>query len=408
VVAQLLTLMDGLADRGQIIVLAATNLADSLDPALRRPGRFDREIAIAPPDRIGRKEILDIHARGMPLSAEIDLHQWASRTHGYVGADLAALTREAGIAALRRLSAFDGAEPLDPARIEVLDVDFATAFAEVRPSALREVFTEVPDTRWDDVAGADSIRQTLTEAVIWPLQHAERFKAMRLKPSRGLLLAGPPGTGKTMVARALANEAGLNFISVRGPELLNQYVGESERAVRALFAKARALSPTILFFDELDALAPRRGSEHGPVSERIVAQLLTEIDGVAELGSVFLLGATNRVDLIDVALLRPGRFDQVVEMPLPDAAKRAAILGVHLRGMAQDVPIDCADLAGETGGYAGADLANLVRMAGLSALRRNMADGADSAPSLTMLDFAQALVACNASRSMRGTTEGQI
>jgi transitional endoplasmic reticulum ATPase len=398
-VAQLLTLMDGLSDRGQIIVLAATNLADSLDPALRRPGRFDREIAIAPPDRIGRKEILDIHARGMPLSAEIDLEIWASRTHGYVGADLAALTREAGIAALRRLSAFEGAEPLDPSRIEVINADFETAFAELRPSALREVFSEVPETRWADVAGADEVRQTLTEAVIWPLHHADAFRTMRLKPARGVLLAGPPGTGKTLVARALANEAGINFIQVRGPELLNQYVGESERAVRALFAKARALSPTILFFDEIDALAPRRGSEHGAVSERIVAQLLTEIDGVSSLGAVFILGATNRVDLIDQALLRPGRFDQVIELPLPDGAKRAAILAVHLKGMIADDTIDCAGLARETDQYSGADLANLVRLAGLAALRRSIADGSE--PRLSMPDFTQALIATNASRALR-------
>lgn len=411
IVAQLLTLLDGLKGRGQVIIMAATNLPDSLDPALRRPGRFDREINIGVPDRRGRREILDVHTRGMPLAADVDLDQLASVTHGFVGADLAALSREAGMAALRktvlRASSLNTA---DLAALEVTEGDFTSALAEVQPSALREVYTDVPEVSWSDVGGAEAIKQTLIEAVIWPLRHKATFKALALQPTKGVLLAGSPGTGKTLIAKALANEAGVNFISVRGPQLLNQYLGESERAVRSIFAKARSAAPCIIFFDEIDALAPVRGQGEGATIERVVAQLLTEIDGIDELKGVFLLAATNRVDRVDPALLRPGRFDLVIEVPLPDAATRARILEIHT----QDTPLSddvlLGALAAATGGFAGADLKALAQGAALVSARRLInagTHGLANEVAVTFADFESSLAVLTASRMVRFSTPNE-
>ncbi len=402
IVAQLLTLLDGMASRGQVIVMAATNLPDSLDPALRRPGRFDREITIGVPDRFGRREILAVHTRGMPLAADVDLDRFAAVTHGFVGADLAALCREAGMAAVRRALRMMPADPkaLDVAALQVSGEDFDAAFAEVRPSAVREVFTDVPDVSWNDVGGAEDVKQALVEAVVWPLLHDSMFAHLGLQPSKGILLAGPPGTGKTLVAKALATEAGVNFISVRGPQLLNQYVGESERAVRQVFAKARMTAPTIVFFDEIDALAPARGGGDGAVMDRVVAQLLTEIDGIEDLKGVFLLAATNRVDRVDPALIRPGRFDLVLEMPLPDVGTRAVILAIHARGLPLAADVDLAELAARTDGFSGAELKGLIQTAGLSAARRAIA-AQETGPLITVADVSAALAVFDRGRAIR-------
>ena len=322
IVAQLLTLMDGLAGRGEVIVLAATNLPDGIDPALRRPGRFDREIRIDPPDREGRREILAVHTRAMPLGGNVDLAALAAETHGYVGADLAALCREGAMAALRRSGGLSPTVTPDLATLRVEGRDFQAALREITPSALREVFVEVPDVRWGDVAGIDGLRETLIRAVQQPLAEPERFARLGVRPPRSVLLHGRPGTGKTLIARALATEAQAGFISIRGPELLTEWQGASERALREIFNRARMASPCIVFFDEIDAIAGRRGGG-GATVERMVAQLLTEMDGITQPGGLVVLAATNRPDLVDPALLRPGRFDLVVEMPLPDEAARA-------------------------------------------------------------------------------------
>ncbi len=368
IVAQLLTLMDGLAGRGEVIVLAATNLPDGIDPALRRPGRFDREIRIDPPDRDGRREILAVHTRAMPLAPDVDLAALAMETHGYVGADLAALCREAALATLRR-STGSAVEP-DLPSLQVEAADFATALRDITPSALREVFVEVPDVRWSDIAGLDGLKQTLVRAIQQPLADPARFARLGVRPPRGVLLHGAPGTGKTLVARALANEAQAGFISIRGPELLTEWQGASERALREIFTRARMASPCIVFFDEIDAICARRGAGGGATQERMVTQLLTEMDGLTQPAGLIVLGATNRADLIDPALLRPGRFDLVVEMPLPDAAGRLAILHLHTRVMPLSSQVDLPRLASMTEGFAGADLAGLCRLAALAALAR--------------------------------------
>ena len=388
IVAQLLTLMDGLAGRGEVMVLAATNLPDGIDPALRRPGRFDREIRVDPPDREGRREILAVHTRAMPLGSDVDLATLAAETHGHVGADLAALCREAAMAALRRSGGLSPTTPPDLAALRVEDRDFRTALREVTPSALREVFVEVPDVRWHDVAGMDSLRETLIRAVQQPLAEPERFARLGVRPPRGVLLHGRPGTGKTLIARALATEAQAGFISIRGPELLAEWQGASERALREVFNRARMASPCIVFFDEIDAIAGRRGSGGGATVERMVAQLLTEMDGITQPGGLVVLAATNRPDLIDPALLRPGRFDLVVEMPLPDEAARAAMLAVHVRRMPLAKDVDLAALARATEDCVGADIAGLCRLAALAALARDP-DGAE--PYVTAADFAVAL-----------------
>ncbi len=378
IVAQLLTLMDGLEARGNVVVIAATNLAHMLDPALRRPGRFDREIAIPVPDRHARRAILDVHTRSMPLDDTVELGQLAASTHGYVGADLEALAREAGMAALRRYLT-SGDEP-NPDDLMVSMEDFRCAMADIAPSAIREVFTEVPMVRWDDVGGLDEAKQILIEAVEWPLRFEGAYAAAGLRPPKGVLLCGPPGTGKTLLAKALATEAQVNFISIRGPQILSMYVGESERALRDVFKKARMAAPCILFFDEIDAVAPVRGAGEAGSSqtaERLVAQLLVEMDGVDDLTGVLVLAATNRRDRIDPALLRPGRFDVIVDLDGPDRDARSAILRIHLRNRPLAEDVDSDDLADATDGFSGADLEGLCRRAALLALRDHLSDEED-------------------------------
>lgn len=383
VVAQLLALLDGLQSRGEVIVIGATNIPNTLDPALRRPGRFDREIVIGVPDKDGRREILEIHTRGMPLadasSADagqtVDLERLAAITHGFVGADLEALGREAAMSALRRLlPEIDFAQARLPYEklmaLEVTMDDFLVALTEIEPSAIREVFTEVPDVGWDDIGGLDEIKRMLKETAEWPLQYSALFAHIHTAPPKGILLYGPPGTGKTLLAKAVAKESEANFISVKGPELLSKWVGESERGVREIFKKAKQSAPCIIFFDELDALAPQRGGGgDAHVTERVVSQLLAEMDGIEELKGVVVLAATNRMDIIDPALLRPGRFEVLVELPRPDLEARQAILQVHTRGqpLAQDV--DLVKFAESTEGLVGADLEGLCRQAAMLAIR---------------------------------------
>lgn len=378
VVAQLLTLMDGLEPRGNVIVIGATNLPNALDPALRRPGRFDREISISVPDAAARREILEIHTRGMPLADDVDLERLARQTHGYVGADLAALCREAAMNALRRvmpeldrgMAAFPDLQTL-----HVTAADFSAAMTEIVPSAGRELFAERPTVSWDDVGGLDTVRQILTEAVVWPLQYPALLDRAGIRPPRGILLHGPPGVGKTLVAAALAHASEANFIAVKGPQLLSMWVGESERALRKLFQTARQAAPCLVFFDELDALAPPRGSDTAQVAERLVGQLLTELDGIEELRGVLVVAATNRLDRIDPALLRPGRFELIVELPLPDEQARAAILAVHTRRMPLAPDVDLSALAAATPGASGADLAGLCRRAAMAAVREHLSAG---------------------------------
>ena len=381
VVAQLLALMDGLKSRGQITVIAATNMADELDPALRRPGRFDREIEVGVPDPEGRLEILEIHSRGMPLAEEVSLQDMARRTHGYAGADLAALCREAAMSALRRLlpelgSAGDG---IPAGKLEALKVeraDFEDCLTEIQPSALREISVEVPDTRWEDVGGLDEVKALLAEAVLWPIQHRELFAAAGVRPSRGIVLHGGPGLGKTLLARAVAGETEANFIAIKGPQLVSMWSGESERAVREVFRKARLAAPAIIFFDEIDALAPERGGgTSNQVSERVVAQLLTELDGIEELKGVFVLAATNRLDRVDPALLRPGRFDSLIELVAPGKQERLAILNVHARRMPLAADVDLKAIAAQGDGLSGADLEAICREAAYGAIREAVAAG---------------------------------
>jgi transitional endoplasmic reticulum ATPase len=375
-VAQLLALMDGLESRGNVVVIAATNIPNTLDPALRRPGRFDREITISVPDKEGRREILDIYTRGMPLSHDVDLERLAGVTHGFVGADLESLGREAAMSALRRLMpAIEFSQARIPydrlAALEVTTEDFQAALNEVEPSALREVFTEVPDVGWDDVGGLDDVKRVLIESVEWPLRHGPLFERAGIRPSRGILLHGPPGTGKTLLAKALARQSEANFISVKGPQLLSMYLGESERAVREVFRKARQSAPCIIFFDEIDALAPIRSGHELQTSgnERVVGQLLTELDGIEDLQGVVALAATNRSDRVDPALLRAGRFDVLVELPLPDSTARRAILAIHTRRMPLAGDVDLAALAEATEDFSGADIEGLCRRAALLSMR---------------------------------------
>jgi transitional endoplasmic reticulum ATPase len=363
VVAQLLTLMDGLESRDEVIVIGATNRVDAVDPALRRGGRFDREIEIGVPDETGRREVLDVHTREMPLGEDVNLDRIAARTHGFVGADVASLAREAGMSALRR----------DPEDLRVVRADFEAAMASVEPSAMREYVAESPTETFDDVGGLDDVKERLREAVEWPLSYGPLFEAAATDPPAGVLLYGPPGTGKTLLARAIAGESGVNFISVAGPEILDRYVGESEGAIRDLFERARQTAPTIVFFDEIDAIATARGDTH-EVTERVVSQLLAELDAVADHPSLIVLAATNRKDALDPALLRPGRLEQHIEVPTPDEAARREILEVHTadRPLADDVDLDA--LAAETAGFSGADLASVLRVASMRAIREVAAD----------------------------------
>ena len=379
VVAQLLALMDGLESRGDVIVIAATNRPNALDPALRRPGRFDREIEIPLPDKKGRLEILQIHTRNMPLADDVDLERLAEMTRGFTGADLAALCREAAMHALRRyLPLIDLTQDRIPPevleKIEVKMEDFLAALREIVPSGLREIYIEVPEIHWDDIGGLEEVKQQLREAVEWPLRHPEAYQRLGIKPPRGILLFGPPGVGKTLLAKAVATESGANFIAVRGPEVLSKWVGESEKAIRQIFRRARQVAPTIIFFDEIDAIAPRRGLRHDTsgVTDRIVNQLLTEMDGIEPLRNVVVIAATNRPDILDPALLRPGRFDKLIYVPPPDKRARLEILRIHTRNMPLADNVDLEHLATITEGYTGADLEALVREAALLALREDI------------------------------------
>ncbi len=377
VVAQLLASMDGLHRRQRVIVIGATNIPNALDPALRRPGRFDREIAIPIPDKNGRREILEIHSRGMPVAPDVNLAEIAAICHGFVGADLEALCREAAMLCLRRiLPKFDlstGSVPWELlGQLEVRKDDFLAALREIEPSAIREVFVEIPDVRWSDVGGLREVKRHLIEAVEWPLKHPDLFEQARTRPAKGILLTGPPGCGKTLLAKAVATESGVSFISVKGAALLSKYVGESERAVREVFRKARQAAPCITFFDEIDALIPRRGSAEGDahVTERVISQFLTEMDGIEELKDVLVLGATNRSDLLDPAMLRPGRFGSIIDIPPPGEDDREQIFAVHLRGKPLADGVDVTGLSERTDGFTGADIASACANASLSAIRR--------------------------------------
>jgi len=377
VVAQLLALMDGLNKRQNVIVIAATNIPNALDPALRRPGRFDREIVIPIPDRRGRLEILEIHSRGMPLAEDVRMEHLAEITHGFVGADLEALCREAAMSCLRQIMGeinFGQAGiPYETlAKLEVRMDDFLSALREIEPSAIREVFVESPNVHWEDVGGLASLKNRLIEAVEWPLKYPHFFEKGGVTPPKGILLVGPPGCGKTMMAKAIATESQVNFISVKGPALMSKWVGESEKGIREIFHKARQAAPCIIFFDEIDSLVPTRsaGASDSHVSERILSQFLAEFDGIDELRGVLVLGATNRLDILDAAVLRPGRFDDIVEMMMPDQADREAIFAVHLRQKPVAKGVQSAALAEKTEGFSGADIAAVVRKAAMTAVRR--------------------------------------
>jgi transitional endoplasmic reticulum ATPase len=377
VVAQLLSLMDGLKSRGKVIVIAATNRPNSIDQALRRGGRFDREIEIGIPDREGRLQVLYVHTRGMPLSNSVDLERIADTTYGFVGADLSSLCKEAAMHALRRLmprlKIEDEIPPEIMNELTVDVVDFEEARKNVEPSAMREVFLEMADTHWDDIGGMEKVKQDLIEAVEWPLKYPELFEITATRPPLGIMLYGPPGTGKTLLARAAAGESNANFISIKGPELLSRYVGDSEKAVRETFRKARQASPSIIFFDEIDSIAPRRqGSFGGEGAEKVISQILTEIDGIEELKDIVIIAATNRPEMVDPALLRPGRFDRLIHVDLPDSAGREAIFDIHLKGKPLSEDVNIHELASLTDGYCGADIEALCREASMLSIRENV------------------------------------
>ncbi|BAN90334.1 cell division protein CDC48 [Aeropyrum camini SY1 = JCM 12091] len=384
VVAQLLTLMDGLKERGRVIVIGATNRPDAIDPALRRPGRFDREIEIRPPDKRARAEILKVHTRNMPLAEDVDLDKLAEMTHGYTGADLAALAKEAAMAALRRFIRegkinFEAKEiPASVLKeLKVTMKDFIEAMKMIRPTLIREIYVEVPEVRWSDIGGLEDAKQALREAVEWPLKHPEIFEKMGIRPPRGVLLFGPPGTGKTLLAKAVATESGANFIAVRGPEILSKWVGESERAIRKIFERARQAAPAVVFFDEIDAIAPARGArfDTSGVTDRIVNQMLAEMDGIQPLTNVVVIGATNRPDIIDPALLRPGRFDRLIYVPPPDKEARKEIFRIHTKKVPLADDVDLDRLAEMTEGYTGADIEAVVREAVMAKLREKLEVG---------------------------------
>ena len=381
VVAQLLALMDGLKSRGKIVVIAATNIPNALDPALRRPGRFDRELVIGVPQMEGRLNILKIHTRNMPLSDDVSLNKLAEVTHGFVGADLASLAREAAMNVLRKILPqlnLKEDQKISEDTLNKLKIkmdDFKEALKSVRPSSLREVLFETPKTTWEQVGGLEDVKQELIESVDWPLKHKDEFQKLGVKPPKGVLLYGPPGTGKTLLAKAVAKESESNFISVKGPELLNKWVGESEKAVREVFKKARQASPCIVFFDEIDSVAPRRhvgNSDSHNTTERVVNQLLTEMDGMQDLSDIVVIAATNRPDLLDTALLRPGRFDRILLVGAPDKQAREAIFKVHTRNMPLGKDVRLKDFVDRTEGYSGADIESLCREAAMLALRKDL------------------------------------
>ena len=379
VVAQLLALMDGLESRGQIVVIGATNIPNSLDPALRRPGRFDREISVPIPDRKGRLEILQIHTRGMPLAEDVDLKRVADLSHGFVGADLEALAKEAAMACVRDILPYVNLHTQDipyekVASLEVRMSHFMAALMEIDPSAIREDFVEIPDVSWEDIGGLEDVKEELIQAVSWPLRHAEVFERYSVQPTRGIMLHGPSGTGKTLLAKALAKESGVNFISVKGPSLMSRYVGESERAIREVFRTARQAAPSILYFDEIESLIPIRGREAGgsAFTERVIGQFMSEMSGIEDLQGVVVLATTNRLDLVDPALLVAGRFDLVLELPLPDAAAREAIFRIELRQKPLAPDVDVKNLAALTEGASGADIAFVCRKATTEALKAHL------------------------------------
>ena len=399
VVAQLLALMDGLDNRGHVIVIAATNIPGALDPALRRPGRFDREISIPIPDQNARLTILEVHSRGMPLSEDVNLNKLAEITHGFVGADLQALCRESAMLCLRKaLPEIDLGMPNIPyetmMNLKVSMDHFFEALKEIEPSALREVFVEIPNVRWEDVGGLESVKQQIREAVEWPLKYPDMFKQAKINTPKGILLYGPPGTGKTLLAKAVANETKVNFISVKGPALISKYVGESERGIRDMFKKAKQAAPCIIFFDELDVITPRRGEgSDSHVTERVIGQFLTEMDGIEELKGVLVLAATNRMDQIDQALLRAGRFDYLIEIPIPDEETRLKIFQVHTKDKPLEKGLDLKRFAQETEGMTGADIELICKKAALTTIRNAISkQGAGSKELLiTVSDFAHAI-----------------
>jgi len=393
VVAQLLALMDGLSGRGNVIVIGATNRPGALDPALRRPGRFDREIEISVPDKKGRYEVLQIHTRGMPLAQDVDLQKLSSITHGYTGADLSALGRETAMKALRRYLPQINLEEerIPPAVLEKMEVtmdDFNGAYKEVTPTAMREVYIEVSTVHWDDIGGLDEVKQHLKEAVEWPIKTPEIFTKLGIRPPKGILLYGPPGCGKTLLARAVATESEANFISIKGPEVFSKWVGESEKAIREVFRKARMAAPAVIFLDEIDSLTPRRGmgmSDSG-VSERVISQLLTEMDGITSLQDIVVVAATNRPDMVDSAVLRPGRFDRLIYVPEPDEKSRLQIFKLYTKGMPIANDVDLNPLTTATKYYSGADIESLCREAAMHALRRDI-----NSREVSMKDFQDAL-----------------
>ena len=377
IVSQLLTLMDGLKARGKVVVIAATNRPNAIDPALRRPGRFDREIEIGIPDEEGRYDILQIHTRGMPLEQDIDLKSYAKVTHGFVGADLEMVAKEAAMRSLRRIiPEINLKETKIPAnvlnKIKITNQDFDDALKDVHPSAMREVLVQKPNIEWKDIGGLNNVKEELKEAIEWPLKHADLFSKADIKPPKGMLLYGPPGTGKTLLAKAVASTSESNFISIKGPELLSKWVGESEKGIREIFRKARQAAPCVIFFDEIDAIAPRRSGTNGGdsnVTERLVSQMLTEMDGLEDLKGVVIIGATNRPDIIDEALLRPGRFDRLLEIPIPDKDARKQILQIHLKKKPLGADVNIDKLVDLTDRYTGAEIEALVNAAAIAAVR---------------------------------------
>jgi transitional endoplasmic reticulum ATPase len=393
VVAQLLALMDGLSGRGNVIVIGATNRRSALDPALRRPGRFDREIEIGVPDKQGRHEVLQIHTRGMPLSEGVDLEKLGRMSHGYTGADLAALCRETAMKSLRRYLPQINLEEerIPPDVLEKMEVrmeDFLNAYKEITPTAMREVYIEVPTVHWNDIGGLQDVKQELREAVEWPLKNPQMFERLGIKPPKGILLYGPPGCGKTLLARAVATESEANYITIKGPEVFSKWVGESEKAVREVFRKGRMSAPAVIFFDEIDSLVPRRGSGFGDsrVTERVLSQLLTEMDGIVALEDVVVIAATNRPDIVDTAILRPGRFDRLIYVPEPDEESRLKIFEIYTKDMPLTNDVDLGQLTTATKNYSGADIEALCREAAMLALRKNI-----EAKEVMMEDFQGAM-----------------
>ena len=393
VVSQLLTMMDGLKNRGKVVVIGATNRPNSLDSALRRPGRFDREVEISVPDKAGRLNILKIHTRNMPLTKNVNLEELAAKTHGFVGADIASLSKEAAMSVLRKILPDLKMEEDQPIAQEILDKmivnmdDFQNALKIVRPSAMREVLVETPNISWEDIGGLENTKGSLKEAIEWPLKHPQSFKRLGIRPPRGILLYGPPGTGKTLLAKAVAKESEANFIQVKGPSLLSMWVGKSEEGVRKIFERARQVAPCVVFFDEIDSLAGRRGTDQGSkVTERVLNQMLAEMDGIEDMKDIVIIGATNRPDMLDPALLRPGRFDRVILVDVPDNESRKKIFEVHLKNTPLDKDVNLDELVSLTEGFVGADVEGLVREASMSALRRDF-----EIKMVSKVDFEEAL-----------------